>query len=110
MPVRSQHDQLPNSIYFVTFTFFKWLPLFEKTTGYDTVYKWFDNLYSQGNLVIGYVIMPNHLHALLFFPVMPKSLNTVIGNAKRFIAYEIIKRLDSASENIILETLHGAVK
>jgi hypothetical protein len=25
---------------------------------------------------------------------MSKSLNTVIGNAKRFMAYEIIKRLE----------------
>ena len=38
--------------------------------------------------------MPNHVHALLYFPEMSKSLNTVIGNAKRFLAYEIIKQLE----------------
>jgi len=39
--------------------------------------------------------MPNHVHVLLYFPEMPKSLNIVIGNAKRFMAYEIIKRLEA---------------
>jgi hypothetical protein len=46
--------------------------------------------------------MPNHVHALLYFPQMPKSLNTVIGNAKRFMAYEIIKRLEEEKENKLL--------
>jgi len=35
--------------------------------------------------------MPNHVHALLYVPEMKKSLNIIIGNAKRFMAYEIIK-------------------
>ena len=29
--------------------------------------------------------MPNHVHVLIHFPEMPKSLNTVIDNAKRFM-------------------------
>jgi REP element-mobilizing transposase RayT len=109
MPVRTKHEQLPHSIYFITFTCYKWLSLFEKTNSYDTVYKWFDTLYEKNIRVTGYVIMPNHVHALLYFPTMPKSLNTVIGNAKRFIAYEIIKRLEAAKENALLDTLHDGI-
>jgi hypothetical protein len=41
---------------------------------------------------------------------MPKSLNSVIGNAKRFMAYEIIKRLEEEKENKLLDVLHGGVK
>jgi hypothetical protein len=41
---------------------------------------------------------------------MPKSLNTVIGNAKRFMAYEIIKRLEEKKDNKLLDFLHGSVK
>ena len=41
---------------------------------------------------------------------MPKSLNTVIGNAKRFMAYEIIRRLEEKEENNLLNNLHGGVK
>ena len=93
MPVRIPHEQEPNSIYFVTFTCYNWLPLFEITNSYDLIYKWFDYLYSKNIRVAGYVIMPNHIHLLLYFPEMTSTLNTIIGNAKRMLAYEIIKRL-----------------
>jgi REP element-mobilizing transposase RayT len=89
MTVRFQHDQLPQSIYFITFTCCKWLYLFEITHTYSATYKWFNSLFTKGILVTGYVIMPNHMHALVYFPQMPKSLNTMIGNAKRIMAYEI---------------------
>ena len=110
MPVRFQHDQQPTTIYFVTFTCYKWLSLIQETNTYDGVYKWFDSLYSHNIYVTGYVIMPNHVHALLYFPEMPKSLNTVIGNAKRFLAYEIVKRLEELKANSLLDTLHAGVK
>lgn len=54
--------------------------------------------------------MPNHVHALLYFPQMPQSLNSLIGNAKRFLAYEIIKQLEQKKENQLLDILHGGVK
>ncbi|MBK8086945.1 MAG: hypothetical protein IPK31_02630 [Chitinophagaceae bacterium] len=105
MPVRSQHEQESNSIYFITFTCYHWLPLFQLTNAYDTGYKWFDYLYTQNIRTTGYVIMPNHVHVLLYFSQMPTSLNTIIGNGKRFMAYEIIKRLTSANEETILAGL-----
>jgi hypothetical protein len=74
MPVRFQHDQQSNSFYFVTFTCYKWLSLFEETNSYDAVYKWFDSLYANNAYVTGYVIMPNHLHALLYFPPVLRSV------------------------------------
>ena len=54
--------------------------------------------------------MPNHVHVLLYFPQMPKSLNTIIANAKRFIAYEMIKRLEKTKEEKLLALLQKAVK
>jgi hypothetical protein len=77
---------------------------------YNTVYKWFDHLHKNNIYVTGYVIMPNHVHVLLYFRQMPKTLNTIIGNAKRFMAYEIIKRLTEKKEIKLLDVLHGAVK
>src|SRR5690349_13156293 len=41
---------------------------------------------------------------------MPKSLNTIICNAKRFMAYEMIKRLKEAKEVKLLALLQQAVK
>jgi REP element-mobilizing transposase RayT len=110
MPVRFQHDQNQNSFYFVTFTCYKWLQLFEIANAYNSVYKWFDHLHKNNIYVTGYVIMPNHVHVLLYFRQMPKTLNTIIGNAKRFMAYEIIKRLTEKKEIKLLDVLHGAVK
>jgi REP element-mobilizing transposase RayT len=110
MPVRFQQVQNSNSFYFTTFTCHKWLQLFEIANAHDTVYKWFDHLYRNNVYVTGYVIMPNHVHVLLYFAQMPRSLNSIIGNAKRFMAYEIIKRLEEKKENKLLDLLHGGVK
>ena len=110
MPVRFQHDQQDHSIYFVTFTCFKWKWLFDLSDGWHTAYKWFNALYNKGVRVTGYVIMPNHIHSLLYFPQMPKSLNSVVSNAKRFMAYEIIKGLEKKNHILLLEELHGYVK
>ena len=45
---------------------------------------------------LGYVIMPNHAHFLLRVPVSG-AINTMLGNGKRFLAYEIIDRLRRVS-------------
>ena len=45
------------ALFFVTFTCFKWLPLFEKTQFYDNIYKWFAYLESQGIKTAGYILM-----------------------------------------------------
>ena len=75
-------------VYFITFTCFNWFPLIEVTNGYDLVYNFFDVLKENGNDVLGFVIMPNHVHLLLHYTNTKPSLNTIIGNGKRFIGYE----------------------
>ena len=83
MPVGVQHDQLTNSIYFITFTCYKWLPLIEKTNAYDAAYKWFDVLQAKGVSIAGYVIMPNHVHVLLHFPEMLDALHSGVSKRER---------------------------
>ena len=109
MPVRFQHDQLPNTVYYITFTCYKLKQLFSISNAYNAVYKWFDKLYEKKISVISYVIMPNHFHVILHFPTMPKPLNTTIGNAKRFMAYDIIKGLEKNKEFLLLEDLQSRV-
>ena len=53
--------------------------------------------------------MPNHVHALIDFASSTKKINTVIGDGKRFMAYEIIKRLEQQGANDILKRLQEAV-
>ena len=87
----------------------KWLPLIEQTNGYDLVYGWFDYLKEHNHHIAGFVIMPNHVHALIDFSKTTKKINTIIGDGKRFIAYEIIKRLKEADKTGLLAILEKAV-
>ena len=95
--------------YFITFTCFNWLPLIQLTKAYDSVYKWFDTLVKNGHYILGYVIMPNHMHVLISFKNTGQSINTIIGNGKRFMAYEIVKRLKTQGEIMLLTNLEVAV-
>jgi len=54
--------------------------------------------------------MPNHVHALISFINTTQSINTIIGNGKRFMAYEIINRLEKNNETTLLEQLAGGVE
>ncbi len=98
-----------NGIYFITFTCSNWINLFEICNAYDLVYKWFNYLIEQGNYIVGYVIMPNHLHAIIAFKDNKKNINTIISNGKRFMAYEIVKRLYDQKHLEILNHLQSIV-
>ena len=107
----SVRKQIPytEGIYFITFTCYKWLPLFEMVNAYDEVYKQFDILKSEGHHIIGYVIMPNHIHVLIAFKETGKNINRRVGAMKRFLAYELIQRLTTAGKIEILQTLAEGV-
>ena len=54
--------------------------------------------------------MPNHLHCMLYLPKEALELYKIISNAKRFMAYEIIKRLKAGKKESLLEKLEEGVK
>jgi REP element-mobilizing transposase RayT len=99
-----------HGVFFITITCCQWLSLIELTNGYDIVYKWFDYLKEKSNYIAGYVIMPNHLHALIAFRNNNQPINTIIGNGKRFMAYEIINRLEHLKETALLHRLYLSVE
>ena len=107
MSVKKLHSK-EFTTYFCTFTFHEWIPLFQITNSYDLVYQWFEILKKQKIDVIGYTIMPNHLHCILHFNNEERGLNTIIGNGKRFIAYEIINRLEKQNNFSLLNSLSEA--
>lgn len=93
-----------SGIFFITITCRGWHHLFSITDGYSVVYQWFDYLKGKGHFVLGFVIMPNHFHALIGFRNTGKSINSIVGNGKRFMAYELVRRLDEIKEaNLLLE-------
>ena len=95
--------------FFITFTCYSWLSLIEITNSYDLIYNLFDVLKKQGHYITGYVIMPNHVHATIAFRKTKKSINTIIGDGKRFIGYEIVKRLKAKGMQDVLLQLENAV-
>ncbi len=94
--------------YFCTFTCLNWLHLFELTNLYDELYKWFNILVKRGNQIEGFVIMPNHLHLLLFVD-KNENVNKLLANGKRFLAYKIVNRLELLQHVDILSQLASAV-
>jgi len=97
-------------IYFITFTCYAWLPLIETSGGYNTVYNFFRVLTDRKHIVLAYVLMPNHLHLLLHYSGGRETLNTAIGNGKRFMAYEIVRLLEEKKEHLLLQRLQAEVK
>ena len=84
MAAKANH-YMQSGIFFITIACHKWIPLIEKTNSYNAVYNWFDHLKSKGDYIVGYSIMPNHIHALIGFQNTGKGINTIIGNGKRFM-------------------------
>ena len=90
------------------------MPLVDKVNGYDIVYKWFDYLKAQGHFINAFVPiaigMPNHVHAVISFIETEQNINSIIGNGKRFMAYDIDKRLKENNEIELLNLLANAVE
>lgn len=104
MGIRKTHIQ-QSGYYFITFTNYKWLPLIAATNAYDLVYQWFDYLKKEGHQIVGYVIMPNHIHLMLAYNENTKSINTLVGNGKRLLSYGIVSRLKEQTQTELLTQL-----
>ena len=108
MAIRTRHE-INEDTWFVTFTCHNWLPLFQVTDSYDVVYKWLKLInHKYGIKTIAFVIMPNHAHVLLYLTDMKVNLNTMMANGKRFMAYDLVKRLTEQHQHDILNTLINA--
>jgi REP element-mobilizing transposase RayT len=108
MAIRTKHKITENT-WFITFTCYNWISLFEITQSYDLVYKWLKLIEDKYQVkTLGFVIMPNHVHLLLHLANDKVNLNTIISNAKRFMAYEIIERLKTSNNQNLLTKLSAA--
>jgi REP element-mobilizing transposase RayT len=96
-------------VYFCTITCFKWLNLFKESEAYHSVYRWFNHLKADDCFVLGYVIMPNHLHALLYPTKAEKPLSMLVGEGKRFMAYDIVKALKQQGKDRLLAVMQAGV-
>lgn len=98
-----------NQVHFCTLTCYDWKSLISLTHLYDFIFQvWFRKLLDTGCKFNGYVIMPNHMHLLLFIPE-GLVVNTLMKEGKRFMAYEIINRLKHSGRDDMLFHLAQAV-
>ncbi len=109
MAVKTRQENR-EATYFVTFTCHQWLSLFEETKLYDYFYNWFRILNEKEIKILGFVILPNHVHLLMYLPKDSPELYKIISNGKRFFAYEIIKRLEKSNNQILLQRLESGVR
>lgn len=104
MAVRDKPPFEPGYIYFVTFTILDWIKIFIDDRYFNLVYKWFDYVKENyQNQIYGYVIMPNHIHALIYISDKSPAISKLIQNAKRFLAYDIVDLLKQDNRQNILE-------
>ena len=108
MPVRKAIPE-KDGVYFITFTCINWFPLSKICNAYDAVYNWFNHLKQRDHYIIGYVIMQSHVHAVIAFCNTGKSINTIVSNGKRFIAYDLINRLQQQNSRLILNELRSSL-
>ena len=54
--------------------------------------------------------MPNHIHLLVYVDQNCKNLNLIIGESKRFMAYELVKRLKNINDEQTLNILSNGVQ
>ena len=109
MPVKREIP-FTEGVFFITFTCHKWLNLIHDSDGYPFVYSWYKHLQKNGHYVTGYVIMPNHVHSLIAFRNNGNSINFEIGEAKRFIGYNLINTFKKQQRNDTLDLLASGVK
>ena len=98
-----------DTFYYITFTCFRWFNLFEMTDFYDSIYQWFEKLIKFQVYNCGYVIMPYHLHMLAYTHNHERAINNIIGTGKRFMAYEIVQRLNQSGRTELLQIMADAV-
>jgi putative transposase len=108
MSVKYKHSDV-YSIYFCTFTCHEWMHLFELTNSYDLVYNWFNVLKEDTIEIVGFVIIPNHVHSILYFHEIGFNLDKILSNGKRFMAYELVNRLEKANDTNTLTILQNAL-
>jgi REP element-mobilizing transposase RayT len=92
-----------NETYFITFSIYEKKNIFIEEKYAKLVYKWFDYIkIKYGNKIRAYVIMPNHVHALIYITNKSPEPSVLIMNAKRFMAYEIVKYLEEDNKHELL--------
>ena len=112
MVIKLKHSNT-YSTYFITFTCVEWILLIE----WPLLMTWIINArptcHPGGVWSLKWIPclhhLPNHLHVILHFHSEGFHLYKIIANGKRFIAYEIVNRLEIVENTTMLDRLKSLV-
>lgn len=94
------HINDPSGLHFVTCTVVDWVDIFSRLAYRDVLIDNFRFYQQQRGLqVYGYVIMTNHLHALLCQPTGQWTLSDTLRDFKKMTARTIIERVQAEPES-----------
>jgi REP element-mobilizing transposase RayT len=93
----------PDRAHFVTCTIIEWLPVFTSSACCDIIVKSLQHCREHKALKIyAWVILDNHLHAILAAP----DLSAVLRDLKSFTAREILKQMPAEGRQWLVNQLH----
>jgi putative transposase len=108
MGLRNRSLFLDKNCFFVTTTCRNWLPLLRPDLNKKIVC---DSISFVNNkfkcCILGYVIMPNHIHLILFFKEN-NQLSAWMRDMKKFTSTEIRRAIDRSGNSALLEKLRFA--
>ena len=97
------------SVFFVTFSIVEWLPLFVSERACKIVTESFNFCHRQKGLRINaYVIMPTHLHAIVFHETFDASpLETTLVDFRKYTGRQLCEFADSHSPGCFSTTMQN---
>ena len=96
------------AVYFVTFSVVEWLPVFVSERACRVVTDSFNFCYARKQLrVNAYVIMPTHLHAIVFdADYQPERLKQTLTDFRKYTGRRLCDLVDAAMPTCFGEVLH----
>ena len=110
MGLRNRQLFKDEKCFFVTTSCIKWKRLIQFSNSYDTIVKsliFVNQKYDA--VVLGYVIMPNHIHIILYFKHQNR-LSSYMRDFKKYTSTRIRQNLDQYKRNAILESIRSDKK
>ncbi len=105
MALRGRNEFLDEECFFVTTTCYKWYPLLEMESCKWTISESINFLNTKYNAAtLGYVIMPNHIHLILYFK-KGNQLSNWMRDLKKFTSVMVRQKIEKSGNIDLLEKL-----
>jgi putative transposase len=101
MGLRDKNRFNDRNIFFITTTCYKWLKLLEIGNSSDIVCNSLNFCCKKyQSKISGYVIMPNHIHLIIYFPEGSKRID-FMRDFKKFTSTQIRKEIEKTTPNFL---------